>query len=501
MSRYIIGITGASKTLDLSKVAVMKNGTALAYTAYLNGTQISGNSITINAVDGAKQTLMFKATSNDAGYDKDGNPIDGSIEYTWTITVEIATLSYPAPEWNMGGNYQFDKTNLYYVYYSTSQGYGEAVPIYEGIKINYYDKSGKLVNLDLSGTTTHPTGSANSNSNAFTYTLSDGSTLTMKYSSGWKSGATTHQFATYSNKVYVYPQSLDNDNYVRAKVANQDFDVKITYTFTDPNGQSITQTMRWYNAMASNSSVSTEQWKTFDTVNGKKTSICIAEGTMITLADGTQKAVEDLQVGDMLLVFNHYTGKYDVRPLAINAHADEDAQWYDVLNVQFSNGTLWRIAGTHGIYDCTLNEYVMISAENIDEFVGHQFYYTDGQNGQYVTLAGYYCTEEFVKIYSPATFEFANYFANGLLNAPPFPESYTAGQMNYFDFDENMQYDEAQVQADIEKYGLYTYEDLADYISEDVFHAFPFKYFKISVEKGLMTWEDIMAVIEMLFAE
>ncbi|MBQ8389321.1 MAG: hypothetical protein IJX46_10395, partial [Clostridia bacterium] len=63
-----------------------------------------------------------------------------------------------------------------------------------------YNKSGTLVELDLSGTTTLPTGSENSNSNAFTYTLADGSILTMKFSSGWKSGATTHQFTTYNNK-------------------------------------------------------------------------------------------------------------------------------------------------------------------------------------------------------------------------------------------------------------------------------------------------------------
>ncbi|MBQ8387944.1 MAG: hypothetical protein IJX46_03365 [Clostridia bacterium] len=124
-----IGVSGDSKTLDLSGVTVAKAGVALSYTAYLNGVQISGNSVTIKAADGTKQTLVFKATSNDAGYDKDGNPIGGSIEYTWTVTIEMAVLAYPAPVWNMGGDYQFDTSNCCYVYYSASQGYGEAVPI------------------------------------------------------------------------------------------------------------------------------------------------------------------------------------------------------------------------------------------------------------------------------------------------------------------------------------------------------------------------------------
>lgn len=226
--------------------------------------------------------------------------------------------------------------------------------------------------------------------------------------------------------------------------------------------------------------------------------VCIVEGTMITLADGTQKAVEDLQIGDNLLVFNHYTGKYDVKPLVVNAHANEEARLHDVLNVRFSNGVLWRIAGTHGLFDCTLNKYVMISKENIDEYVGHEFYYSNGESGDKVTLTDYFVTKETVKVFSPATLDFANYFANGLLNAPPLPNTYTAGQMNYFEFDENMKVDEEKMQADIEKYGLYTYEDFKEYIPEEVFNALPFKYFKISVGKGLMTWEDIIATIALI---
>ena len=40
-----------------------------------------------------------------------------------------------------------------------------------------------------------------------------------------------------------------------------------------------------------------------------------AEGTLITLADGSQKPVEDLTMDDMLLVWNHHTGDFDVAPM------------------------------------------------------------------------------------------------------------------------------------------------------------------------------------------
>ncbi|MBQ8876475.1 MAG: hypothetical protein IJY63_02880 [Clostridia bacterium] len=492
-----IGLTSDSKVLDLSGVSITKSGTPLTHTVFLNGTQISGNSLTINTADGTKQTLTFKVTTNDAGYDKDGNPIEGSIDYTWTITVEVATLGYPAPVWNMSGDYQFDTSNCVYAYYQTSQGYGEAVPIYEGIKINYYNKSGTLVNLDLSDTTTLPTGSGNSNANAFTYTLADGSTLTMKFSSGWKSGATTHQFTNYNNKVYIYPQSLDNDNYVRAKTTNQDFDVKITYTFTDPNGQSTdTQTMQWYNAKASNGSVSTVQWKTFDSTNGKEPS-CIIEGTMITLADGTQKAVEDLQVGDMILAFNHVSGQYEAMPLIFNTHADEnEATERDVLYLQFENGKELGIVSSHGLFDMTLMQYVYITPENYQEYIGHEFYTLNETTklSENVRLISGEIVKKVVRIFCPVTYFHMNSFANGFLNTPNIPGDIT-GLVNYFAYDGDLKYNEAQMQADIEKYGLYTYEDFKDYISEEAYNSSPAVYLKVAVGKGMITFEEILDVI------
>ena len=60
---------------------------------------------------------------------------------------------------------------------------------------------------------------------------------------------------------------------------------------------------------------------------------------------------------------------------------------------------------------------------------------------------------------------------------------------------ENMKYDEMLMQQDIEMYGLYTYEDFAEYLSYEQFEAFQVRYMKISVGKGKATFEDILALI------
>ena len=488
-----IGVTGDGKEIDLSSVTITKDGIKLSHTAYLNDSQLTESSVIISATNGAKQILTFEATSNDVGYDQNGVPVTGSIDYSWTINIEIAVLAYPAPVWNMDGDYQFDTSNCYYAYYSTSQGYGEAVPIYEGIKVNYYNKSGTLVNLDLSKTTNLPTGSDNSNTNAFTYTLADGSILTMKFSSGWKSGATTHQFTTYNNKVYIYPQSLDNDNYVRAKTTNQDFDVKITYTFTDPFGQSTsTQTMQWYNAKASNGSVSTVQWKTFDSTNGKKPTVCVTPDTLVTLGDGNKMQICDVNIGDEVLTWNFYTGQYEVMPVSLlQAH---DSGMLEVLYLFFDDGTTLKVLGEHGIFDAENKEFIFIDKDDACDYVGRKYLKQDGDGFTEVVLTSYDVVEENTTAYTILSVDHYNVLLEDLLTVTP---AHVGGNFfNPFDINEDMKYDETSMKADIEKYGLYTYDDFDHVLTEEQFDALNLGHFKVSVGKGLVTYDGLIYLIE-----
>ena len=47
--------------------------------------------------------------------------------------------------------------------------------------------------------------------------------------------------------------------------------------------------------------------------------------------------------------------------------------------------------------------------------------------------------------------------------------------------------------ADIEKYGLYTYEDFAEHFSYEIFeYCIPVKYLKVAVGKGMITYEELL---------
>ena len=220
---------------------------------------------------------------------------------------------------------------------------------------------------------------------------------------------------------------------------------------------------------------------------------CVTADTLITLADGTKKQVQDLSADDLLLVFNHETGKYEFANIIFIDIEPE--RIYRIVNLKFSDGTIVKVVYEHGFFDLDLNKYVYIREDNMHEFIGHKFYQADFDGINYVEsevkLVDAYVTEELTTVYSPVTVYHLNYFTEDMLSMP----AGIPGLFNIFEFGDNLTYDEEQMQADIEKYGLYTYDDFKDYISYEVYMMFPGPYLKVAVGKGLTTYEDIVQMI------
>lgn len=232
---------------------------------------------------------------------------------------------------------------------------------------------------------------------------------------------------------------------------------------------------------------------------------CIAEGTLITLADGTQKPVEDLLPTDSVLIFNHFTGKYEAGTILFDTHANRPASEYIVTNLKFSNGTTLRIVMSHGLFDLDLNRYVYLDHNNAEQFIGHKFATAEQLNGGFVAgetvLTEVVLTQEFIKIYSPMTVIHFNVVAESMLTITSFmvdgSEYGVQGFVNIFDYEEGtLKYDEAKMQADIEKYGLFTYEDFKDLIPEELFEASVWRYFKVAIGKGNLKWQQVLDAIE-----
>ena len=83
-------------------------------------------------------------------------------------------------------------------------------------------------------------------------------------------------------------------------------------------------------------------------INSAITATCLVEGTLITLADGSHKAVEDLNYNDLLRVWNLETGQFDHQyPLAISKGEEHNSKY----RLTIEDGSYLEICGQHDIFD------------------------------------------------------------------------------------------------------------------------------------------------------
>ena len=467
--------------------------------------------------------VSFK-NSNGADFVNGNNTFDQKTKYFKPgCSISKVIISAACGEYTknvcdfMGEQYQFTK-------YSTAQGDNADItfPSKDGaivnitsIYIRYYYISISGENISLTGSnpyTVEPNTASFKISDKFT--LSEGYEITSYTINGVDNEPDTIYFSNYDPYTNISVVVKTQLKQYTLTIVQNDYSGGVTITDSTgkryTNGDSIyhgtnitikTNSNTKATIVYAGNSVTIKKDKSHEikpvtsniTITADDDSGCLVEGTLITLADGTKKKVEDLKMGDILLVYNHEKGKLDASPLLVNVHAGEEKIKTNIINLKFSDGSLLRICYEHGLFDNTLNKYVYINENNYLDYLGHSFYSASWNENEFtgktVKLVNAYITTETVKLYNPATVWHLNLFAENMLTL-------SAGMTNFFEYDETMKYNEELMKADIEKYGLYTYEDFKDYVSEEVFNAFPFKYFKVSVGKGEFTFEKLLWLIE-----
>jgi intein/homing endonuclease len=81
-------------------------------------------------------------------------------------------------------------------------------------------------------------------------------------------------------------------------------------------------------------------------------SVCFVAGTPVTLFDGTTKAIDKIEVGDKVLIYDEVTGKNKVSP--VNEVLHHEPQLQPMYQFIFENGFSFTVTGQHLIY--TTNE-------------------------------------------------------------------------------------------------------------------------------------------------
>lgn len=226
------------------------------------------------------------------------------------------------------------------------------------------------------------------------------------------------------------------------------------------------------------------------TYTGKKGG-CFATGTNILLADGTYKKIEEINVGDTILSFNHELGIAEEQIVTFIPYHSTDI--YKVLELQFENGKVIKVLFAHGFLNSNTRKYEEISYDNVSSMIGNKYVFMDEQ-GQItnVELISYQIYEEVTECYSLSTAYNLNHFVEGALCI----SDDIRGLYNYFEIDENLRYDEVLKAKDIEKYGLLSYEDVSDFMSFEIYELFNVQYLSVSIGKGLITIEIMKEYIE-----
>ena len=471
-STLAVDLDNGNYNFNFANLLVQKYGNNLTYTVKeADGTAVSTSDAIALTTSGVTDYVLTVA--------------DGDATHTLYFTITASKTSIPEPTLvsATGG------TNLLVVK-SKNSDWSCAIDALTGIKINYYGLNGETI-LDLATLVPSSTGKQNGTNNFWTITK-DGYTL--KITSGY-----IHE----GNQVYGMPVVVNNggnklyftisntNGYVSTGTSGRT--VTLTYEFTDPNGKTLTFSKQHQFNYADYKSGT--QYSYSDFVKGTlkaASSTCVTPDTLITLADGTQKAIKDIRVGDMVIAWNFYTGKYDIVPVSLLQKHDTGDQL--VLTLRFDDGTKLNVLGEHGVFDADLNTFVFIDADDVNDYMGHNFVKKDGDGFKTVKLVGYETNVEDTTAYTILSLDHYNVIADGMFTVTP--AHIGDNFFNPFDVGEDMKYDDEAVKADIEKYGLYTYEDFAHVLTYEQFVALNLGHFKVSVGKGYITYEGLIYLIE-----
>ena len=229
----------------------------------------------------------------------------------------------------------------------------------------------------------------------------------------------------------------------------------------------------------------------FASVTTKGSGTCFAAGTLITLADGTQKPIEELKSGDAVQAWNFENGQPTSTPVvAITNHG---LALYNSILLHFSNGISLELLEKHDLFSVEDNAFVTLSADNSGEYVGKSFVTID-ENGDtgVAELVGVEVTTKETEAYSIFTAYHINAVSNGLLSLTPrarFLVPFTVG--------DGMKYDEALKQQDIDTYGLLSYEEFvavfgSEAVTRQMYECLGAQNMKIAIGKGIVTMEEVI---------
>ena len=150
--------------------------------------------------------------------------------------------------------------------------------------------------------------------------------------------------------------------------------------------------------------------------------ICLVEGTMVTMADGSHKAIEDIGYNDLIRVWNFDLGEFSE---ALPVFVKQEETHSEHYQFTFSDGTVLRTVGHH-VFNKQAGAFTMLVRDTTP--VGT---ITVNELGEEVTLISKETIQEPVKFYNVWTQYHLNLFAQGILTSNRFNNIYPIQDMKF----------------------------------------------------------------------
>ena len=170
----------------------------------------------------------------------------------------------------------------------------------------------------------------------------------------------------------------------------------------------------------------------YSEVLSETASICLIQGTQITLANGTRKAIEDITYNDELLVWNFDESEFDTaKPIWIATPFELPK--YSI--VKFNDGSeLGTIAGEgHSIFDVTLGQFNHLNSNDTPIHTR-----TINEEQTSIFLTGSKVHHEKMKFYNIITNKHFNMYANGILTSTKLNNIYPIHEMKFIKDDREL---------------------------------------------------------------
>ena len=323
-------------TLDLTKLATIYKYDGINYTVTAvckdsNGNDLTATNGVVTLSAQGSYTLVFTVNDN-IFYNKNGETITKSVTRTYTVpltlTVKAAAIK--------NATVTISKTALDGVYTTVNiNDYKLRINFLDAISVTDYDNKGNGTTVSLSNNIASATltpASVNVFTTAYTITVTytDGRVLTVNFSkiSGSSPGTKTAVVNTSGGLYFITEGALNNKP---TESSSQNQCTITSVSFKGNSGSTVTN--------------DTDVTVTWALGSSGGSSPCVTPDTLVTLADGTQKRIDEVTSTDILKVWNFYEGTYDYVPSAIIFDHGYDNN--TVIKLTFSDGTVVKVVNLH----------------------------------------------------------------------------------------------------------------------------------------------------------